>query len=100
VDFSGLLEDLEQAPENSVILLHMAAHNPTGSDLTQDQWVQVADVMEVCLSYITVPNIQTHTAHQKQNRGLEFRVLIFLKNIIHCTKHKVTAKKEDDKVST
>lgn len=46
VDFSGLLGDIEEAPENSVIVLHMAAHNPTGCDLTQEQWVQVADVME------------------------------------------------------
>jgi aspartate/tyrosine/aromatic aminotransferase len=53
VDFNGMLEDLSKAPENSVIVLHMAAHNPTGCDLTQEQLTLVADVMEVCLSYIT-----------------------------------------------
>jgi len=41
-----MLEDIEEAPEDSVIVLHMAAHNPTGCDLTQEQWQQVADVME------------------------------------------------------
>lgn len=46
LDFRGMLEDLEEAPEDSVIVLHMAAHNPTGCDLTQEQWEQVADVME------------------------------------------------------
>lgn len=38
VDFRGMLEDLEQAPENSVILLHSVAHNPSGMDITMDQW--------------------------------------------------------------
>lgn len=46
VDFRGMLEDIEKAPEDSVIVLHMAAHNPTGCDLTQEQWQQVADIME------------------------------------------------------
>ncbi|XP_021916317.1 aspartate aminotransferase, cytoplasmic-like [Zootermopsis nevadensis] len=46
VNFDGMLEDVRKAPENSVILLHMAAHNPTGCDLTREQWTLVADVME------------------------------------------------------
>ena len=46
LDFAGLLEDLEEAPENAVIILHASAHNPTGVDLTKDQWKQVADLME------------------------------------------------------
>lgn len=46
VDFDGMLEDLRKAPENSVVILHMAAHNPTGCDLTQEQLTLVADVME------------------------------------------------------
>jgi aspartate/tyrosine/aromatic aminotransferase len=48
-----MMEDLRKAPENSVIILHMAAHNPTGSDLTKEQLILVADVMEVCLSHVT-----------------------------------------------
>jgi aspartate/tyrosine/aromatic aminotransferase len=50
VDFAGMLEDLKKAPQNSVIVLHMAAHNPTGCDLTREQWTMIADVMEVCFS--------------------------------------------------
>jgi aspartate/tyrosine/aromatic aminotransferase len=42
-----MLKDLKKAPENSVAVLHMAAHNPTGCDLTREQWTLVADVMEV-----------------------------------------------------
>ena len=29
-NFSGMMEDLEEAPENSVVILHAVAHNPTG----------------------------------------------------------------------
>ncbi|XP_063835828.1 aspartate aminotransferase, cytoplasmic [Ostrinia nubilalis] len=46
LDFDGLIEDLKNAPENSVIILHACAHNPTGMDPTQEQWEKIADVME------------------------------------------------------
>lgn len=41
-----MLEDLNNAPEGAVIILHACAHNPTGSDPTQEQWKQIADVLE------------------------------------------------------
>ncbi|CAH2267830.1 jg5766 [Pararge aegeria aegeria] len=47
IDFDGLIEDLSKAPENSVVILHACAHNPTGIDPTQEQWQKIADVMEV-----------------------------------------------------
>ena len=34
----GMLEDLRQAPEGSIVLLHACAHNPTGVDPTPEQW--------------------------------------------------------------
>ncbi|XP_054714143.1 aspartate aminotransferase, cytoplasmic-like [Uloborus diversus] len=46
LDFEGMLQDLENAPEDSVIILHACAHNPTGVDATQDQWKQIADLIE------------------------------------------------------
>lgn len=46
VDFKGMIEDLQQAPENAVVILQMCAHNPTGCDLTKEQWTKVADVMQ------------------------------------------------------
>lgn len=45
VDFTGLIEDLKNAPEGAVILLHASSHNPTGIDLTKNQWKQIANVM-------------------------------------------------------
>ncbi|KAL4708852.1 hypothetical protein ACJJTC_018298 [Scirpophaga incertulas] len=46
INFAGLIEDLKAAPENSVIILHACAHNPTGIDPTHEQWEKIADVME------------------------------------------------------
>jgi len=46
LDIDGFLEDLKNAPEDSVIILHACAHNPTGCDPTQEQWGQIADIME------------------------------------------------------
>jgi len=39
-----MLQDLEEAPKKSVILLHVCAHNPTGVDPTEEQWKKIAKV--------------------------------------------------------
>jgi len=44
-NLKGMLEDIEAAPDGSIMMLHAAAHNPTGVDPTQEQWDQI---MEVC----------------------------------------------------
>lgn len=46
IDLDGLLEDLSNAPEGAVIVLHACAHNPTGCDPTPEQWAKIADVVE------------------------------------------------------
>lgn len=46
IDFSGLLEDLENATEGAIVVLQASCHNPTGIDLSSDQWKQVASVMK------------------------------------------------------
>jgi aspartate aminotransferase len=46
LDIKGLVEDLQKAPEKSIVLLHACAHNPTGVDPTPDQWKQISDVMK------------------------------------------------------
>jgi len=45
LDFDGMLEDLEAMRQNDVLLLHGCCHNPTGQDLTIDEWRAVADVV-------------------------------------------------------
>jgi len=41
-----MLTDLGAAPENSVVLLHACAHNPTGVDPTKEQWKRIATLMK------------------------------------------------------
>ncbi|CAM9163346.1 unnamed protein product [Phaeothamnion confervicola] len=43
---AGLIEDFENAPDNSVFLLHACAHNPTGVDPTMDQWKEISALMK------------------------------------------------------
>ena len=46
LDLDGLLEDLREAEQGSIVLLHSCAHNPTGCDPTKEQWKMIADVIE------------------------------------------------------
>lgn len=46
LDLDGLLEDLQEAEDGSIILLHACAHNPTGCDPTLKDWQRIADVLE------------------------------------------------------
>ena len=46
VDFAALLEDLGQVKPGDVVLLHGCCHNPTGANLTLDQWKQVIALMQ------------------------------------------------------
>jgi aromatic-amino-acid transaminase len=45
-DFDGMLGTLKQIPEGDVVLLHAACHNPTGFDLSADQWHKVLAVIQ------------------------------------------------------
>mmetsp|Transcript_7345 Transcript_7345/g.22394 ORF Transcript_7345/g.22394 Transcript_7345/m.22394 type:complete len:418 (+) Transcript_7345:61-1314(+) len=47
VDFAGMMEDLNNAPEGSVVILHPCAHNPTGADLRYDQWQELLELFKV-----------------------------------------------------
>lgn len=58
IDFEGLRSDLESAPEGAVIVLHACAHNPTGSDPTQEQWIEISNIIKVfyCFSLESMLN--------------------------------------------
>ncbi|AQP47300.1 aromatic amino acid aminotransferase [Tessaracoccus aquimaris] len=45
IDVDGMLEDLRAAAEGTVVVLHACCHNPTGYDLTGEQWDAVIDVL-------------------------------------------------------
>ncbi|MFT3756702.1 MAG: amino acid aminotransferase [Pseudoxanthomonas sp.] len=44
LDFAGMIEDLGKLEPGTVVLLHACCHNPTGVDLDQAQWKQVAEL--------------------------------------------------------
>ncbi len=45
INFTGMLAAIERIPEGEVLLLHGCCHNPTGVDLSANQWQQVADAV-------------------------------------------------------
>ncbi|PSS50754.1 amino acid aminotransferase [Pseudomonas sp. BBP2017] len=45
LNVSGMLATLEAAPKGDVVLLHACCHNPTGFDLSQDDWRAVLEVV-------------------------------------------------------
>lgn len=46
LDFQGMLNALRALPAKSVVVLHACCHNPTGVDLSTDQWREVAQVVK------------------------------------------------------
>ena len=45
VDFEGMLADLAAAPAGTIVVLHACCHNPTGYDLTEQQWGSVIETV-------------------------------------------------------
>jgi len=41
VNFAGMLGALKAMPAGSIVLLHACCHNPTGADLSEEQWTEV-----------------------------------------------------------
>lgn len=45
LDFNNLLETLQSLPVGSIVVLHACCHNPTGVDLSNEQWRLVIDAV-------------------------------------------------------
>jgi len=45
VDFPAMLESINTIPKGDVVLLHGCCHNPTGADISPDEWDTVIDVL-------------------------------------------------------
>ena len=45
LNLQGMLEDLDKAPERSIVVLHVCAHNPTGMDPDKSQWDEIHRVV-------------------------------------------------------
>lgn len=46
LDFDNLINFLKKAEENSIVLLHVCGHNPTGVDPDKNQWKEICKVMQ------------------------------------------------------
>ena len=66
VRFDDMLAALDDARPGDVVLLHGCCHNPTGADLSMDEWAAVASV---CAERKLLPFVDI--AYQGFGRGLE-----------------------------
>jgi aromatic-amino-acid transaminase len=66
IEFDAMMEALKEARRGDLLLLHGCCHNPTGADLSPDQWRAVADFVS---SRGLVPYIDL--AYQGLGNGLE-----------------------------
>ena len=46
LDFDAMLAGLRKIPAGAIVVLHACCHNPTGVDLTPDQWTAVIDIVK------------------------------------------------------
>ena len=46
INFDGMLADLNAAAAGTIVVLHACCHNPTGYDITAEQWEQVIAVVK------------------------------------------------------
>ncbi len=66
MNFPAMLAALQQLPPRSIVLLHPCCHNPTGADLTREQWDRV---IEVLIGRELIPFLDI--AYQGFGRGLD-----------------------------
>lgn len=45
LDFENLKQSLASVPEETIVLLHACCHNPTGMDLTPEEWDEVLEIV-------------------------------------------------------
>ena len=45
LDFAGMQRALDAAPAGSIVVLHACCHNPTGVDLSKENWLAVLDIV-------------------------------------------------------
>lgn len=66
VNFEAMKASLGKLPADSVVVLHACCHNPTGADLSADQW---KEVVEICRTQQLIPFLDM--AYQGFADGIE-----------------------------
>jgi aromatic-amino-acid transaminase len=66
VDFEGMVKSLESFQAKTLVILHACCHNPTGADLTPDQWKKI---ISICQTRQLIPFLDI--AYQGFATGIE-----------------------------
>ena len=66
VDFDGMVKSLESLPLKTFVVLHACCHNPTGADLTKEQWQKI---ISICQTKQLIPFLDL--AYQGFAEGIE-----------------------------
>ena len=66
VDFEGMVKSLESFPAKTLVILHACCHNPTGADLTPEQWKKI---ISICQTRQLIPFLDI--AYQGFATGIE-----------------------------
>ena len=66
VDFEGMVKSLESFPAKTLVILHACCHNPTGADLTPEQWKKI---ISICRTRQLIPFLDI--AYQGFATGIE-----------------------------
>ncbi|HKQ72987.1 MAG TPA: amino acid aminotransferase [Blastocatellia bacterium] len=46
LDFTSMLDTLKGLPPGAIVLLHACCHNPTGVDLSREEWMRLVDLFQ------------------------------------------------------
>ncbi|HYM34727.1 MAG TPA: amino acid aminotransferase, partial [Steroidobacteraceae bacterium] len=46
LNFAAMSDSLNRLPSGAIVVLHACCHNPTGADLTNDQWTRVIEIVK------------------------------------------------------
>ena len=65
VDFEAMLDKQQTLPARSIVLLHPCCHNPTGADLSVEQWDRLIELIKSCQ---LIPFLDT--AYQGFGKGM------------------------------
>jgi len=82
LDFTSMLDTLKGLPARSIVLLHACCHNPTGVDLSREEWMRLVDLFQ---SADLIPFLDF--AYQGFSEGIEadaFAVRAFAEAGIPC----------------
>ena len=66
VDFEGMVKSLESFQAKTLVILHACCHNPTGADLTPEQWRKI---ISICQTRQLIPFLDI--AYQGFATGIE-----------------------------